>query len=319
MKLLDQVRTVIRKKHYKYSTEQAYIQWIKRYIIFHNKQHPSKLGEEAISQYLSFLAMDRNVAASTQNQALNAIVFLYKQVLKIDIGDFANFERAKRPENLPTVLTVNEIEQLLSAMSGFHSLISKVLYGTGLRLKECARLRVQDIDFEQDLIMVRDGKGAKDRRTMLPASIKPMLKSHLKKVKSIHIQDLHAGLGEVYLPYALSRKYPHAAKEWRWQYVFPSGVISTDPRSNKRRRHHIDESTHRKAVKKAAAIIGLHKKVTPHVFRHSFATHLIEAGYDIRTVQELLGHKDVSTTMIYTHVLNNGKVGVHSPLDSIAL
>lgn len=319
MKLLDQVRMVIRRKHYKYSTEQAYIGWIRRYIYFHNKQHPKDLNENDIVKFISYLAVTLKVAASTQNQALNSIVFLYKHVLKIELGDFSQFERAKMPETLPTVLTQPETEKILLHMSGTHLLISKLLYGSGLRLKECLRLRVQDIEFNQNIIIVRNGKGAKDRRTMLPDNVKELLMQHLKFVKTLHEQDLSKGFGEVYLPYALSRKYRSAPKEWRWQYVFPASVISKDPRSNKLRRHHISESAHRKAVQRAAVRAGLHKKVTPHVLRHSFATHLIEGGYDIRTVQELLGHKDVSTTMIYTHVLQNGKVGVRSPLDSLGI
>ena len=319
MRLLDQVRMVIRRKHYKYSTEQAYIGWIRRYIYFHNKEHPKNLDENDIVKFISYLAVSLRVAASTQNQALNSIAFLYKQVLKIDMGDFSQFERAKMPETLPTVLTRSETEKILLYMHGIHLLIAKLLYGSGLRLKECVRLRVQDIEFNDNLIIVHDGKGAKDRRTMLPENVKELLIQHLKYVKTLHDQDLSNGFGEVYLPYALARKYKAAPKEWRWQYVFPASVISKDPRSNQFRRHHISESAHRKSVRSAAIRAGIHKKVTPHVFRHSFATHLIEAGYDIRTVQELLGHKDVSTTMIYTHVLQNGKVGVKSPLDSLEL
>ena len=317
MKLMDQVSLTLRRKHYKYSTEKTYIGWIKRYIYFHNKQHPDSLGENDIVNFLNHLANDRKVAASTQNQALNAVVFLYKNVLKIELGDFGQFDRAKIPETLPTVLTKTETEKILLFLNGIHLLISKILYGSGLRLKECVRLRVQDIEFEQNIIMVRDGKGAKDRRTMIPSNVKQMLSDHLRSVQIIHQQDLDNGFGEVFLPYALERKYASAPKEWRWQYVFPASGISKDPRSNKLRRHHISESSHRKSVRAAAKKAGIHKKVTPHVFRHSFATHLIEGGYDIRTVQELLGHKDVTTTQIYTHVLQNGKVGVKSPLDSL--
>lgn len=317
MKLLDQVRMVIRTKHYKYTTEQTYVAWIKKYILFHGKRHPSILGTHELSQFLSFLAMDRNVAASTQNQALNAIVFLYKHVLNIPLGDFSQFERAKRPQNLPTVLTVNEVQRLIAYLTGENLIISSILYGSGLRLIECLRLRVQDIDFEQSVIVVRDGKGAKDRRTMLPNHVKQLLTCQIDRVKTIHEQDIEKGFGEVFLPYALGRKYPNAAKDIRWQYVFPSSTLSNDPRSNRMGRHHLDESVIRKAVKQAATKAGIMKRVSPHVLRHSFATHLIEAGYDIRTVQELLGHKDVSTTMIYTHVLMNGKMGVTSPLDRL--
>ncbi len=317
VKLLDQVRMVIRTKHYKYTTEQTYVAWIKRYILFHGKKHPTDMGEKEVREFLSYLAMDKNVAASTQNQALNAIVFLYKHVLDLPLGDFSQFDRAKRPKNLPTVLSIPEVRAILSHLSNENLLIANILYGSGLRLIECMRLRVQDIDFGQNMIVVRDGKGGKDRRTMLPNNVKNMLTMQLDKVRNLHRRDLEQGLGEVFLPYALERKYPGAARDIRWQYVFPSSTISEDPRSGRKGRHHLDESVPRKAVKQAAARAGIMKRVSPHVLRHSFATHLIEAGYDIRTVQELLGHSDVSTTMIYTHVLMNGKVGVTSPLDRL--
>ncbi|MFA6012834.1 MAG: integron integrase [Desulfobacteraceae bacterium] len=317
MKLLDQVRMVIRTRHYKYTTEQTYVGWIKRYILFHGKKHPSVMGDKEVSEFLSYLAMSKNVAASTQNQALNAIVFLYKHVIDRPLGDFSQFDRAKRPKNLPTVLSIPEVRALLSYMSDEVLLIANLLYGSGLRLIECMRLRVKDIDFAQGLVVVRDGKGGKDRRTMLPNNVKPLLTLQLEKVKFLHRQDLEKGFGEVFLPYALERKYPNAGRDIRWQYVFPSSTISKDPRSGRMGRHHLDESVPRKAVKQAAARAGIMKRVSPHVLRHSFATHLIEAGYDIRTVQELLGHTDVSTTMIYTHVLMNGKMGVTSPLDRL--
>ncbi|MCF6157079.1 MAG: integron integrase [wastewater metagenome] len=317
MKLLDQVRDVIRKKHYSIRTEQAYVDWIRRYILFHKKRHPKDMGEKEISQYISFLATAKNVAASTQNQALNALVFLYKQVLHIELGEFGQTERAKKPERLPTVMTKKEVGRVLASMSGMHQLMAKLLYGCGLRLMECVRLRVKDMEFEQNQLFVRDGKGMKDRSTMLPVQLKPPLLEHLGRVKIMHEQDLKKGFGEVYLPYALSRKYPNAAREWGWQYVFPSQQLSRDPRSNKIRRHHINESSLQRAVQKAVRDAGLSKPVSPHTFRHSFATHLLEAGYDIRTVQELLGHKDVSTTMIYTHVINKGGMGVQSPLDTL--
>lgn len=315
MRLLDQVRQVIRKKHYSIRTEQAYTDWIKRFILFHDKRHPKDMGEIEISQYISYLAVKRNVAASTQNQALNAIVFLYKQVLERELGDFGSMERAKRPKRLPTVLTKNEADLVLTVMSGTNSLMAKLLYGCGLRLMECLRLRVKDIEFEGNQVTVRDGKGHKDRVTMLPIQLKPQLIKHLRKVRIIHEQDLKRGFGEVYLPCALSRKYPNAAKEWYWQYVFPSKKISKDPRSGKFRRHHAYETALQRAVRNAARSVEISKPVSPHTFRHCFATHLLEAGYDIRTVQDLLGHKDVSTTMIYTHVLNKGGMGVKSPLD----
>ena len=317
MKLLDQVRDVIRKKHYSIRTEQAYVNWIRQYILFHKKCHPKDMGEKEISQYISHLATDRNVASSTQNQALNAIVFLYKHVLKIDLGDFGHMERAKRPERLPTVMSKTEVVNVLAAMSGIYGLMAKIIYGCGLRLMECIRLRVKDIDFERDQVIVRYGKGMKDRMTMLPEQLKPFLLEHLGGVRTMHEQDLQKGMGEVYLPFALERKYPKARREWGWQYVFPSERISEDPRSGKMRRHHINESGLQRAVQKAARSVGLTKPISPHTFRHSFATHLLEAGYDIRTVQELLGHKDVSTTMIYTHVIKKGGMGVQSPLDSI--
>lgn len=275
------------------------------------------MGEKEISQYISHLATDQKVVASTQNQALNAIVFLYKHVLQIDLGDFGHMERAKRPERLPTVMTKAEVSRILAAMSGTYGLMAKLIYGCGLRLMECVRLRVKDIDFERNQVIVHDGKGMKDRSTMLPEQLKPLLLEHLARVKILHEQDLRKGLGEVYLPFALERKYPNAAKEWGWQYVFPSERISKDPRSGKMRRHHINESGLQRAVQNAARSVGLSKPVSPHTFRHSFATHLLEAGYDIRTVQELLGHKDVSTTMIYTHVINKGGMGVQSPLDML--
>ncbi|MCP4262617.1 MAG: integron integrase [Planctomycetes bacterium] len=317
MKLLDQVRDVIRKKHYSIRTEQAYVDWAKRYILFHKKHHPKDMGEKEIAQFISHLATDRRVASSTQNQALNAIVFLYKRVLNIELGDFGHMERAKKPEKLPTVMARKEVNKVLSSMSGINQLMAKLLYGCGLRLMECVRLRVKDIDFEQNHIIVRDGKGMKDRSTMLPEQLKPLLQEHLESVRITHKQDLKNRLGEVYLPIALGRKYANAAKEWGWQYVFPSEKISKDPRSGKMRRHHVSESALQRAVQKAARKADLTKHVTPHTFRHSFATHLLEGGYDIRTVQELLGHKDVSTTMIYTHVINKGGMGVQSPLDTL--
>ncbi len=296
MRLLDQVRHVIRKKHYSIRTEQAYSDWIKRFILFHGKKHPKDMGETEISQYISYLAVKKNVAASTQNQALNAIVFLYKQVLNRELGDFGSMQRAKRSKKLPVILTKDETDRVLTAMSGTTALMAKLLYGCGLRLMECLRLRVKDVEFDRNQVTVRDGKGHKDRVTMLPVQLKPQLVEHLKRVRIIHEEDLRRGLGEVYLPYALSRKYPNAAKEWYWQYIFPSAKISKDPRSGKCRRHHAYETVLQRAVRKAARSAGIPKPVSPHVLRHCFATHLIEAGYDIRTVQELLGHSDLRTT-----------------------
>jgi len=285
MKLLDQVRDVIRKKHYSIRTEQAYVEWIRRFIIFHDKRHPKDMGETEISQFISHLATDLNVAASTQNQALNAIVFLYKHVLRMELGDFGHMERARKPERLPTVMTKSEVNRILAAMSSTYVLLAKLMYGCGLRIMEALRLRVKDIDFERNQVIVRDGKGMKDRVTMLPEQLKPFLREQLDRVRVIHDQDLKKGLGEVYLPFALERKYRNAAKEWGWQYVFPSDRISEDPRSKKMRRHHISESSLQRAVRDAVRTAGLSKPVSPHTFRHSFATHLLEAGYDIRTVQ----------------------------------
>ena len=298
-------------------TEQAYVDWARRYILFHNKHHPKDMREQEISQYISHLATDKNVAASTQNQALNAIVFLYKHVLNVDLGDFGHMERAEKPQKLPTVMSRKEVNQVLSSMSGVNQLMGKLLYGCGLRLMECVRLRVKDIDFEQNHVIVRDGKGIKDRSTILPEQLKPVLSEHLEGVRIMHKQDLKNRLGEAYLPLALERKHPNAAKEWGWQYAFPSERISKDPESGKMRRHHVSESALQRAVQKAARKADLTKHVSPHTFRHSFATHLLEGGYGIRTVQELLGHKDVSTTMIYTHVINKGGMDVQSPLDTL--
>lgn len=317
MKLLDQVRDIMRKKHYSIRTEQAYVDWMKRYIFFHDKRHPKDMGSKEISAFLSYLARNRKVAAGTQNQALNALVFLYKQVLEIDIGDLGPTERAKKPERLPTVMSREEVGHVLAALTGTHQLMAKLLYGCGLRLMECARLRVKDIDFDQNHIIIRDGKGMKDRSTMLPEQLKPYLADQISRVRVLHGQDLRTGFGHTYLPFALERKYPHAAREFGWQYLFPADRISVDPRSGKQRRHHTSEDGLQRAVQRASRVAGLTKPVSPHTFRHSFATHLLEAGYDIRTVQELLGHKDVSTTMIYTHVMKKGGLGVRSPLDTL--
>ena len=313
-KLLDQVRDAIRLKHYSIRTEQAYVNWIKRYIYFHNVRHPAEMGAPEIQAFLTHLAVEKNVAASTQNQAFSALLFLYKTVLHQDLGPI-DAMRAKKPKRLPSVLTKEEIHRVFDHMSGTHLLIAKLIYGSGLRLMECLRLRVKDLDFSQHQILVRDGKGEKDRVTMLPESLLSPLRDHLRIVKQTHEQDLAKGHGAVHLPYALGRKYPNAEREWIWQYVFPANRLSVDPRSDAVRRHHIHESSLQKAVRAAAQATGIPKRVSPHVFRHSFATHLLEAHYDIRTIQELLGHKDVKTTMIYTHVLNRGGLAVRSPLD----
>jgi len=314
-RLLDQVRDAIRLKHYSIRTEQAYVNWIKRYIFFHNLEHPRDMGIPEIEAFLTHLAVDKNVAASTQNQAFAALLFLYREVLKIDLEGPIDSIRAKKPQRLPTVMTGEEVMAVITAMSGTFQLIAKLLYGSGLRLIECLRLRVKDIDFAQHQIIVRDGKGMKDRVTMLPDTLVEPLREHLQRVKMLHQQDLAEGYGAVYLPAALERKYPHANREWIWQYVFPAAKRSKDPRSGVIRRHHLGTSAIQNAVRKAAKLAGINKHVTPHTFRHSFATHLLEAGYDIRTVQELLGHKNVKTTMIYTHVLNKGPLAVRSPLD----
>jgi integron integrase len=314
-KLLDQVRDVLRVKHYSRRTEDAYVDWIRRYILFHHKRHPREMGVAEIQAFLTHLAVNQHVAASTQNQALSALIFLYRDVLNLELHGTIDAIRAKKPRRLPTVLTKEEVQQVLQELSGTPHLMAALLYGSGLRLMECLRLRVKDLDFARREITIRDGKSGKDRRTMLPASLVLPLQMHVCQVKQIHTQDLADGYGSVYLPDALERKYPHAAKEWIWQYVFPATQISADPHTGIRRRHHLDESVLQKAVRKAAQRSGIPKRITCHTFRHSFATHLLENGYDIRTVQELLGHKDVSTTMIYTHVLNKGGLAVRSPLD----
>lgn len=314
-KLLDQVRETIRRKHYSIRTEGAYLDWIKRYIFFHNKRHPAEMGASEIEQFLNHLAVQQNVAASTQNQALSALVFVYRQVLKKDFDWMDNLERAKKPQRLPVVLTESESRQVLAHLDGRNWLMASLLYGAGLRLMECIRLRVKDVDFEYRQITVRDGKGQRDRVTMLPESSSEVLRRHLEKVRLVHLRDLSEGYGETYLPYSLARKYKNAGREWAWQYVFPAAKISRDPRSGKLRRHHVDEKSLQRAVKNAVRSARIDKLATCHTFRHSFATHLLKNGHDIRTVQELLGHKDVRTTMIYTHVLNRGGRGVRSPLD----
>jgi integron integrase len=306
-KLLDQVRDLLRLRHYAIRTEQAYLDRIKRFILFHNKRHPREMGVTEIEAFLTYLALQRNVAASTQNQARSALLFLYRHVLHQDLPALDKVVQANRPERLPTVLTREEVQQVIDQVNGTHQLMVKLLYGSGLRLLECLRLRVKDIDFAKRQIMVREGKGDKDRVTMLPATLIHPLQRHLATVKLLHTQDLAKGYGAVYLPYALAVKYPNAPTEWAWQYIFPADKHSVDPRSGQTRRHHYLESTLQKAVRQAALRTGIPKPISCHTFRHSFATHLLEAGYDIRTVQELLGHADVATTMIYTHVLNRDR------------
>ena len=321
-RLIEQVRGVMRFKHYSLRTERTYWDWIERFIRFHGMRHPSEMAEAEVGAFLTHLARDEKVAASTQNQALSALLFLYKEVLKQTIGWLEGVERAKKPMRLPVVLTRDEVHKLFNHLHGTTRLMAGLLYGSGLRLMECVRLRVKDVDFGYARITVRDGKGGKDRVTMLPVNLATSLERHLQKVKVQHEQDLEEGLGEVYLPDALWRKYPNAARDWSWQYVFPSRKISLDPRSGADpmeamvgRRHHVNESWLQQEMKRAVRASGINKPASCHTLRHSFATHLLENGYDIRTVQELLGHKDVSTTMIYTHVLNTPGIGVRSPLD----
>ena len=316
-KLLDQVRGKIRLKHYSIRTEQAYTDWIKRYIYFHGKRHPKDMGAQDIESFLTHLAVKGKVAASTQNQAKSALLFLYREVLGIDLPWLDNVEQAKTPKRLPVVLTRDEVQAVLSRLEGTHWLIASLLYGSGMRIMEGVRLRVKDVDFARREILVRDGKGNKDRVTMLPTALVNTLKAHFQRVRLLHKQDLETGFGAVYLPYALDKKYPSAGRDWSWQYVFPSANLSVDPRSGETRRHHFQDQAVQRAVKQAVRSADLSKPATPHTFRHSFATHLLEGGYDIRTVQELLGHSDVSTTMIYTHVLNRGGKGVLSPLDNL--
>jgi integron integrase len=316
VKLLDQVRVAIRTRNYSRRTEKAYVGWIRRFILFHGKRHPLDMGPKEVSSFLTHLAVHRHVSASTQNQALSALVFLYREVLGRDVGWLADLVRAKRPKRLPVVLTRPEVASVLDRLQGVTWLMASLLYGSGLRLLECCCLRVQDIDFGRGEILVRDGKGQKDRRTMLPQSVQPRLRRHLHGVRAQHLRDLRCGRGWVALPDALQRKMPHAGREWSWQWVFPATRSYRDPASGQWRRHHLHETVLQRAVRQAARKAGISKRVTCHSLRHSFATHLLEDGYDIRTIQELLGHRDVSTTMVYTHVLNRGGRGVRSPLDS---
>ncbi len=315
IKLLDQVRFVVRRKQYSIRTEKTYVDWTRRFILFHNKQHPKDLGKDEITSFLNHLAVNRKVVSSTQNQALSALVFLYKEVLGLDFGWLSNLEYAKRSEKIPVVFTQEEAKNVIDLLEGTSFIITMLLYGSGLRVMEALRLRVQDIDFNYRQIFVRNGKGAKDRVTLLPNVLLIPLRQQLKKVTLLHKLDLAEGFGAVYLPYALEKKYPNASKEFRWQYLFPAANRSVDPRSGIIRRHHLSQAPVQKAIKAAVKKAGIHKNASCHTFRHSFATHLLENGYDIRTVQELLGHKDVSTTMIYTHVMKKGANAVQSPAD----
>jgi len=315
-KLLDQVSDAIRVKHYSLRTEQTYKEWITRYILFHKKRHPREMGAGEIQSFITYLAVERHLAASSQNQALSAVMFLYRHVLQKEIDLPSDLIHAEKSKTLPVVLTHQEAMTIIGRMNGTSQLMAKILYGSGLRLMECLRLRVKDVDFGNHQVIVRDGKGEDDRITPLPNSIIPDLELHLQAVHIIHQKDLKDGFGKVYLPYALARKYPGAAKEWAWQYLFPANARSVDPVSKQTMRHHADPSVLQKAVRSAAKLAKIDKLVSPHTFRHSFATHLLQSGYDIRTVQELLGHKDVKTTMIYTHVLQRGGLAVKSPLDT---
>lgn len=315
LKLMDQVRETLRYYHYAYRTEHTYCQWIRRFLAFHEmSKHPRDMGAGEVERFLSHLATEGKVAAATQRQALNAIVFLYREVLDIDLGQIAPI-RSKRQRKPPTVLTQEEVQQVLRAMAGTHRLMAQLLYGCGLRLMECIRLRIQDIDFGQGRIFVRDGKGGKDRTVVLPEVVRPLLAEHIGRVHELHGADLRAGFGEVHMPEALARKYPTACREMGWQYVFPAKNRSIDPRSGKEMRHHVMESGLQKAVKAAVRKAGIVKRAGCHTMRHSFATHLLENGVNIRMVQKLMGHKDVKTTEIYTHVMNKDLDAVKSPLD----
>ncbi|MFD2531356.1 integron integrase [Gracilimonas halophila] len=316
-KLLEEVRQEIRRRNYSYRTEQAYTNWIIRYIRFHGTVHPKNLGDAEVEQYLNHLANDRNVAASTQNQALSALVFLYKQVLNRETLDLDNLKRAKKPKRLPVVLSHKEAMVILEQLNGRTLLICELLYGSGIRISECLRLRVQDVDFENGQLWVRSGKGNRDRVSLLPQKCMPKLRRQIQKVKSIHQKDLTQGFGRAILPKALARKYPKEQMSLGWQYLFPSSTISKDPRTNLEHRYHISSRQVQRKLKKAAFKTNIEKKVTCHTFRHSFATQLLQNGYDIRTVQELLGHKNLKTTMIYTHVINKGGNYIKSPVDVI--
>jgi len=312
---MAQMREALRARHYSSRTEQAYCHWVRRYIFFHGVRHPAEMGEAEINAFLTELAVRENVSASTQNQALSALLFLYRNVIGRGVGTLGDVVRARRPERLPIVLTREEVKTVLANLRGDKWLMASLMYGAGLRLMECLQLRVQDLDLSRGEILVRDGKGAKDRITMLPDSLKAMLRKHLQRVKEVHERDVAVGWGRVRLPDALDRKYPSAPRDWRWQWVFPQEKRWKNRETGEEGRHHVDESIVQRAVKEAVLEAGITKRASCHTFRHSFATHLIEDGYDIRTVQELLGHRDVRTTMVYTHVLNRGPGGVRSPLD----
>ncbi|NTV38050.1 MAG: integron integrase [Anaerolineales bacterium] len=320
-KLLDQVRQVLRLHHYSIHTERSYVDWIVRFVRFHSMRSREALfpAEAKIESFLTDLAVHANVAPATQNQAMNALVFLYKRVLNHPLQDSINAVRADKKTNVPVVMTREEVAAVISLMDGTAQMVAKLLYGSGLRIMEAVRLRVKDVDFQMKQLTVRSGKGDKDRFTTFPTTLTPLLQNHLAGVKTMHQQDLAQGHGEVYLPHALARKYPAAAKEWGWQYVFPARDLSVDPRSGVTRRHHVDPSVINKAIKVAVRRAGLTKHISAHTFRHSFATHLLQRGTDIRTIQQLLGHNDLATTMIYTHILQQGGQGVPSPLDDLGV
>jgi integron integrase len=316
-KLFDRLREALRARHYSPRTEQTYCHWVKRFIFFHNVRHPAEMAEPEINAFLTHLAVRETVSASTQNQALSALLFLYRHVIGRDVGDLGEVIRARKPTRLPVVMTREEVKAVLGNMTGDRWLMASLMYGAGLRLMECLRLRVQDIDSSRHEILVRDGKGAKDRITMLPESLRIPLQEHLRRVKASHERDVAEGWGRVQMPMALDRKYPNAPTDWRWQWVFPQDHRWINPTTKEQGRHHVDASLVQIAVRDAVMQAGLTKRATCHTFRHSFATHLLEGGYDIRTVQELLGHSDVKTTTIYTHVLNRGPAGVRSPVDGL--
>lgn len=317
--LFEVVRNKIRVKHYSIRTEKTYIYWIKSYLHFYSLQHPRELGSAQIEAFLTHLAVDRKVSASTQNQALSALLFLYKVVLEIELPYLDNVTRAKKSSRVPVVFTPDEASIVIQSLQPPYSLMTRLLYGSGLRLMECVRLRIKDIDFHYKTITVRNGKGGKDRVTLLPDLVSGDLELQMAKNQELHDIDRQAGFGLVYLPFALEKKYPNASAEWGWQYVFPSNTRSIDPRSGVERRHHVGEQSLQRAVKRAIRMSGISKQASTHTFRHSFATHLLQAGYDIRTVQELMGHKDIRTTQIYTHVLERGGNAVKSPLDNLDL
>lgn len=316
--LIDRVRETIRYKHYSLRTEQAYVEWIRRFVRYHQRRHPKEMGADEVRAFLGHLAADLKVAAATHQQALSALLFLYREVLGVTLPWLDDLVRPKKPKRLPVVLSHAEVRLLLENLVGTHALMAHLLYGTGMRLMECVRLRIKDVDFDRGEILIRDGKGAKDRITVLPQSLIPALGKHLQRVRQLWETDRSAGREGVYLPEALTRKYPNAPREWGWFWCFPAAELSIDPRTAIERRHHTHEQALQRAIKRALVVAGIAKPASTHTLRHSFATHLLQSGYDIRTVQELLGHSDVSTTMIYTHVMNRGGRGVVSPADALA-